>query len=296
MCNISAKHIHDTNPAWMRRCASRAVAAFVLLDVAMVACLFSMLLCLRPLHYDFVSEWMRQCKYDPRFHVLPYLLTALIVLVVEFQLNWMFLVSLYHLHASAQLECTRRQRRHTAESTRTGLLVVLAAKPRQPLVCVAGHSDEAFMAGLAAVVGILAVVYFDWTEAQSWLHFYGVFLFCSGFFVSLQIIWWNLQRACCVGNLRNLKLVTGLHWALDTAITLFVLLFLTTNFLLGQTGAATVSAELIAFTLLVVQFLYVFNVCCRSIPPHLPQRSSSGSLRLWFSLLLASPFLLAVNL
>jgi hypothetical protein len=280
----------------MRRCWSRAVAGFVLLDVALVATLFSMLFCLRPLHLDFVSEWMRQCKYDPRarLQALPYLLTAVIVLVVELQLSWMFLVSLHHLQASAQLEGQElRGARPRREGTRTGLLVELARASREPLVCVAGHSDEAFMAGVAAVVGIVAVVYFDWTDAHSWLHFYGVFLFCSGFFVSLQIIWWNLQRASCVGSLRSIRLVSGLHWALDTAIILFVLVFMTANFLLGQTGAAVVSSELVAFTLLVVQFLYVFSVCCRSIPPHLPARSGSASLRLWFALLIAAPFLLA---
>ena len=283
----------------MRPLQSRAVAGFVLLDAALILCLFSMLFCLRPLHLDFVSEWMRQCKYDPRAYVLPYLLTGIIVLVVELQLNWMFLVSLHHLQASAQLEGQARHfdaRLGRPDSSRTGMLVALARRPREPLVCVSGHSDEAFMAGLAAVVGIVAVVYFDWTSEQSWLHFYGVFLFCSGFFVTLQIVWWNLQRACCVGNLRSIRLVSGLHWALDTAIILFVLLFMTANFLLGQTGAAVVSSELIAFTLLVVQFLYIFSVCCRSIPAHLPTRSSSLWLRAWFSLLLSTPFLLAANL
>lgn len=284
----------------MWRCQSRAVAGFVVLDAALVVCLFSMLLCLRPLHLDFVSEWMRMCKHDPRAYVLPYLLTGIIVLVVELQLNWMFLVSLYHLHASAQLDGPHARQpspgRHKRPAhARTNSLALLARRPL-PLVGVAGHSDEAFMACTAAVVGIVAVLCFDWSAANSWLHFYGVFLFCSGFLVALQIIWSNLQRACCVGNLRHIKLVSGLHWALDTGIVVFVLLFMTTNFLLGQTGAAVVSSELIAFTLLVVQFLYVFSVCSRSVPPHLPARSGSAWLRAWFSLLLLAPFLLTANL
>lgn len=301
MYNIPAAHIHDTSPPrmWLWRCQSRAVAAFALLDAAMVVCLFSMLLCLRPLHLDFVSEWMRQCKYDPRAFFLPYLLTGLIVLVVELQLNWMFLVSLYHLHASAQLDGHAwhpgPERHKRPAHARTSSLVLLARRPL-PLVCGAGHSDEAFMACTAAVVGIVAVLCFDWSAANSWLHFYGVFLFCAGFLVALQIIWSNLQRACCVGNLRHIKLVSGLHWALDTGIVLFVLLFMTTNFLLGQTGAAVVSSELIAFTLLVVQFLYVYSVCARSVPPHLPARSGSARLRAWFALLLLAPFLLTANL
>jgi hypothetical protein len=311
MGNIPAAHIHDTRPAsmWPWTCQSRAVAGFVLLDAAMVVCLFSMLLCLRPLHLDFVSEWMRQCKYDPRAFFLPYLLTGIIVLVVELQLSWMFLVSLYHLNASAQLEdpaaCQRRPLRpalyahahhHAHAHARTSSLALLSQRPRQPLVSVDGHADEAFMAGLAAVIGIVAVLAFDWTSANSWLHFYGVFLFCGGFLLALQIIWYNLQRACCVGSLRHIHLVSGMHWALDTGIVLFVLLFMTANFMLGQTGAAVVSSELIAFALLVVQFLYVFSVCSRSVPPRLPARAGSASLRLWFSLLAAAPFLLAANL
>jgi hypothetical protein len=300
MCNIPAAHIHDAGPPRMWSRPSRAVAAFVLLDAAMVVCLFSMLLCLRPLHLDFVSEWMRQCKYDPRAFFLPYLLTGIIVLVVELQLSWMFLVSLYHLNASAQLDGLpgpeRPERPKRPAHARTSSLALLARRPLTPLVCVAGHSDEAFMACTAAVVGIVAVLCFDWSSANSWLHFYGVFLFCAGFLVALQIIWANLQRACCVGNLRHIKLVSGLHWALDTGIVLFVLLFMTTNFLLGQTGAAVVSSELLAFTLLVVQFLYVFSVCCRSIPPHLPARAGSAWLRVWSSALLLAPFLLTANL
>ena len=300
MCNIPAAHIHDAGPPRMWSRPSRAVAAFVLLDAAMVVCLFSMLLCLRPLHLDFVSEWMRQCKYDPHAFFLPYLLTGIIVLVVELQLNWMFLVSLYHLNASAQLDGLpgpeRPERPKRPAHARTSSLALLARRPLTPLVCVAGHSDEAFMACTAAVVGIVAVLCFDWSSANSWLHFYGVFLFCAGFLVALQIIWANLQRACCVGNLRHIKLVSGLHWALDTGIVLFVLLFMTTNFLLGQTGAAVVSSELLAFTLLVVQFLYVFSVCCRSIPPHLPTRAGSAWLRVWASALLLAPFLLTANL
>jgi hypothetical protein len=238
MGNIPAPHIHDTRPAsmWPWGCQSRAVFGFVLLDAAMVVCLFSMLLCLRPLHLDFVSEWMRQCKYDPRAFFLPYLLTGIIVLVVELQLSCMFLVSLYHLNASAQLEDPaggqRRPARpalytHAHHHARTTSLALLSRRPRQPLVSVDGHADEAFMAGLAAVISIVAVLAFDWTSANSWLHFYGVFLFCGGFLLALQIIWYNLQRACCVGSLRHIHLVSGMHWALDTAIVLFVLLFMT---------------------------------------------------------------------
>ena len=294
MYNITTKYIHDTNGACMFRCANVTVAGFVLLDVCLVVCLLSMLLCLHPFQFHFVSEWMRQCKQDAHAWVLPYLLVVIMILIVELQLNWMFLVSLHHLHAAARLDCEdayKYVRQAYLEETRTRMLKKIICKTPQK-TCVDGHSDAAFMACLAAVVGIVAVVYFDWTSAQHWLHFYGVFLFCVGFFVTLQIIWWNLQKACSVASLRNMKLVSGMHWALDTAIILFFFIFLVANYALGQTGASVVSSELIAFTLLLLQFLYVFQVCCWSAPPHLPSRASFVSGRFWFCLLIFTPFLL----
>jgi hypothetical protein len=253
-----------------------------------------MLLCLHPFQFHFVSEWMRQCKQDAHAWVLPYLLVVIMLLIVALQLNWMFLVSLHHLHAAARLDCQDAYKyiRHAyVEETRTRMLKKIICKTPQK-TCVDGHSDEAFMACFAAVVGIVAVVYFDWTSSQHWLHFYGVFLFCAGFFVMLQIVWWNLQKACSVASLRNMKLVSGMHWALDTAIILFFFIFLTFNYVLGQTGAAVVSSELIAFTLLLLQFLYVFQVCSWSAPPHLPIRACYFWGRFWFCLLIWAPFLL----
>lgn len=294
MYNITSNYIHDTKRACMSKCANVTVAGFVFLDVCLVVCLLSMLLCLHPFQFHFVSEWMRQCKLDAHAWVLPYLLVVIIILIVGLQLNWMFLVSLHHLHAAARLDCEDAYKyiRHThLEETRTRMLKKIICKTPHK-TCGEGHSDEAFMACLAAALGIVAVVYFDWTSAQHWLHFYGVFLFCSGFFVTLQIIWWNLQKACSVASLRNMKLVSGMHWALDTAIILFFFVFLTFNYALGQTGAAVVSSELIAFALLLLQFLYVFQVCCWSAPPHLPTRACYFWGRFWFCLLICAPFLL----
>jgi hypothetical protein len=77
-------------------------AAFLLLDVLLVLCLCSMILCMHPIRLEFVSEWMRQCKLDAHAWVLPYLLIVIMILIVGLQLNWMFLVSLHHLHAAAQ--------------------------------------------------------------------------------------------------------------------------------------------------------------------------------------------------
>ena len=280
----------------MSRC-NVTVAGFVFLDVCLIACLLSMLLCLHPFEFHFVSEWMRQCKKDAYAFVLPYLLVVIMALIVELQLNWMFLVSLHHLQAAARLdsEDAYKHIRHAyMEETRTRMLKKFVCKTPHK-TCANGHSDEAFMACLSAVVGIVAVVYFDWTSAQHWLHFYGVFLFCGGFFVTLQIIWWNLQKACSVANLRNMKLVSGMHWALDTAIILFFFLFLVANYALGQTGASVVSSELIAFALLLLQFLYVFQVCCWNAPPHLPSRACYLWGRFWFCLLIFVPFMLVGN-
>ena len=274
------------------------VVAFVVLDVALVVTLLSMLFCLHPFKYDFVSEWMRQCKLDPHAYVLPWLLVLIIILVVQLQLNWMYLVSLYHLNAAARLDCHEAYKyvRHAhLQQTRTHMVTKMISKAPQR-ACVNGHSDQAFMACLAATVGIVIIAYFDWTSNESWLHFYGVFLFCAGFFLILQVIWWNLQKASSVSTLRHMKALGGMHWTVDTVIVLAALVFLTANFLLGQTGALVVSSELIAFGFLMLQFEYLFYICCCNVPPLLPTRSSSVSVRLWFCFLIWSPFLLAVNL
>jgi hypothetical protein len=274
------------------------VAAFAFLDVSLLVCLFSMLFCMHPVRFDFVSEWMRQCKLDKHAYVLPYLLAGILVLVVTLQLNWMFRVSLHHLTATAQVlsqdaYAGRRQRR--LEQTRTRMLTRLfSERPQKPCTGVGGHSDEAFMACAAAVVGVLAIVYYDWTSAQSWLHFYGVFLFCAGFFVVLQIIWCNLQKASSVATLREMPRIRGMHWAIDTVIVLACLLFLTANFALGQIGVWVVGSEMVAFLFLMLQFQYVFYVCCCSVPAQLPRRSFSPSLA-WFCVLIVCPFLSTDN-
>lgn len=277
------------------------VLAFVLLDVALVACLLSMLLCLDPLEFTFVSEWISQCKHGRHGFVLPYLLIAILALVSFLQLNWMYLVSLHHLHATAHLGCREAclRRRHTGPGdTRTEMVQTLlfSRTPQEP-AGPAGHSDAAFLAGLAVVLGIAAVVHFDWTSPSKWPHYYGVFLLTAGFMVMLQIIWWNMQTACSVGNLRsmNLNLASGMHWFLDTAIVLFVFIFMATAFLLGQTGPVVVGSELVAFTLLMLQFVYTFGMCCRSIPPQLPRRACSGWPRFWSCCAMLAPFLLVGN-
>jgi len=274
------------------------VVAFLLLDVALLICLLSMLLCLHPFKFDFVSEWMRQCKLDPHAYVLPWLLFGIIVLVVELQLNWMYLVSLHHLNAAARLDCQQAYKyvRHMhVQETRTRMLTnVISKRPQK--ASVQDHSDAAFMACTAAVVGMLTIVCFDWTSSSSQMHFYGVFLFCAGFFFILQIIWWNLQRASSVATLRHMKTIRGMHWMVDTVIILASFVFLSLNFLLGQTGALVVTSELITFAFLMLQFEYLFYICCCNMPPHLPSRSSSTSVRFWFCVLMASPFLLVGNL
>jgi hypothetical protein len=276
------------------------VAAFVVLDVSLIVSLLSMLLCMHPVKFDFVSEWMRQCKLDRHTYALPFVMTGILILIVLLQLNWMFLVSLHHLTVTAQVHAQdahadRRQRR--LEQTRTRMLTKLFSElPQKPCTCVTGNSDAAFMACAAAVVGSIAILYYDWTSAKKWLHFYGVFLFCAGFFVVLQIIWSNLQKASSVATLRHMTPIRGMHWAIDTVIVLACLLFLTANFALGQIGPWVVGSELVAFFFLMLQFQYVFYICCCSVPAQLPTRSCSASSRFWFCVLLLGPFLATDNL
>ena len=89
--------------------------------------------------------------------------------------------------------------------------------------------------------------------------------------------------------------IRGMHWAIDTIIVLACLLFLTTNFALGQIGPWVVGSELVAFFFLMLQFQYVFYICCCSVPAQLPSRSCSVSSRFWFCVLLLGPFLATDN-
>lgn len=273
---------------------------FLLLDVALVLCLFSMLSCMRPMRFDFVSEWMRQCQRDERTQALPVLLAVLFVLIVLLQLDWMYRVSLHHLQKVAKVhaagECVSASAHAPTaapDAARTRIVCkMLACKPPPEIVCVDGHSDAAFVASFAGVVGIVAVVRFDWKSQQSWLHFYGVFLFCSGFFVMLQIVWFNLQRVSTVASLRHMPPLRGMHWVVDSAIIVLLLLFLMLNFMLGQTGALVVGSELLGFALLALQFLYIFNTCCCSSEPLVVVRTAAWKARLLVCLLLLLPYLL----
>jgi len=262
-----------------------STAVFVLLDAALVLLLLSMPLCMRPLRFDFISEAMRQCQADEQGKVLPVLLVITIAFIVVLQLDWMYRVSLHHLQHVASTAVARTRERDAA----TRIKIFTCRAPQQ-IVCVDGHSDAAFMASFAAIVGIAATVHWDWKSPQHWLHYYGVFLFSSGFFGMLQIVWLNLQSVSAVASLRHMPPMSGMHWLVDSAIIMLLLLFLMLNFMLGQTGALVVASELLGFALLMFQFLYVFQACCRSSAPLAVQRSAAWSTRLLLCVLLVLPF------
>jgi hypothetical protein len=157
-------------------------------------------------------------------------------------------------------------------------------------VCVDGHSDAAFVASFAALVGIAATVRWHWKSPEHWLHYYGVLLFCAGFFGMLQIVWLNLQRVATVASLRHMPPPSGMHWLVDSAIILFLLTFLMLNFYMGQTGPVVVASELLGFALLLFQFLYVFQACCRSREPLVVQRSAAWRTRVLLCVALLLPF------
>jgi len=295
-------HIHDTTHVIMTKHDSMTVRFFVILDVLLVISLLSMMFCLRPFEFTFVSEWMRQCKYEQEWFFLPYVVVVIIILVVLLQLNWMYLVSLCYCNSMYALNhdmcCLAHKQAHQRHVSRTEMLRTVVLLRTQENLCnvATSHSDAAFMSTAAVICGIIAVIYFDWTSAQGWMHFYGVFLFCSGFLTMLQIIWFNLQTACCIASLRSIKLVAGMHWMLDSIIILLVLCFLSLNFLLGQTGKLVVSSELIAFSLLMLQCVYLFTVCCRIVPSRLPASACNTWPCFWFVVLILFPFTLADNL
>jgi hypothetical protein len=262
-----------------------STAVFVLFDVTLVVILLSMPFCMRPMRFDFISEAMRQCQADEQGKVLPVLLVITIAFIVVLQLDWMFRVSLHHLQHVASTAGART--REPAAATR---IKIFTCRAPQQIVCVDGHSDAAFMASFAAIVGIAATVHWDWKSPDKWLHYYGVFLFSSGFFGMLQIVWLNLQSVSAVASLRHMPPVCGMHWLVDSAIIMFLLLFLMLNFMLGQTGALVVASELLGFALLMFQFIYVFQACCRSSGPLAVQRSAAWSTRLLLCVLLVLPF------
>ena len=269
-------------------------AAFLLLDVLLVLCLCSMILCMHPIRLEFVSEWMRQCQDDELAYVIPVVLAGLLVLVVVLQIDWMYRVSLHHLHDIAKLDVIRAWQsaaeRVAPSETRTFMVVkLLDSRAKARIVCTDGHSDAAFVASFAAVVGIAAIVHYNWNGHRSWLHYYGVVLFCAGFFGMLQIVWINLQRVSALARLRHMPPVRGMHWLVDSAI-LLLLLFLAINVTFGRIGPLVVASELLGFALLLFQFLYVFRACCLSCEPLLVERSAAWGRRLLLCLLLLLPF------
>ena len=276
---------------------SRKIGVFVLLDVALVAVLFSMLFCMHPIRFEFISEWMRQCQANERGKVLPVLLVIAIALIVVLQLDWMYRVSLHHLQHVAELEVTGvgssaalLRGSDATDDTRTLIVIrMLTYKPSEHVVCVNGHSDAAFVASFAAIVGIAVTVYFDWTGPENWMHYYGVVLFCAGFFGMLQIVWINLHTVSAVASLRHMPRISGMYWLVDSGIILFFFVFLILSFILGRIGPLVVVSELLGFGLLLFQFMYVFQACCRSSEPLVVQRSASWKTRLLLCVVLILP-------
>jgi hypothetical protein len=106
----------------------------------------------------------------------------------------------------------------------------------------------------------------------------------------LQIVWLNLQRVSTVASLMHMPPVRGMHWLIDSAIILFLLIFLMLNFMLGETGPLVVASEFAGFALLLFQFLYVFQACCRCSHPLVLQRPAAWSTRGLVCALLLLPF------
>jgi hypothetical protein len=152
--------------------SSREIAVFVLLDIVLVMVLFSMLFCMRPMRFDFISEWIYQCQTDEHNQMLPLLLIADIVLIVVLQLDWMYRVSLHHLQHVAKVDvsvCTadERRARDALDATRTRLVAqTLQCKAEQRVVCADGHSDAAFVLSFAAIVGMVGLVRWNWKSEQ----------------------------------------------------------------------------------------------------------------------------------
>jgi hypothetical protein len=284
-------YIHD---ALARRMFSRQTAVFVLLDAVLVASLFSMLFCLRPMRFDFISEWIRQCQAHEDSYVLPIVLAVTMALIVLLQLDWMYRVSLHHLQLVSKPDaghCVKAVELRGLDETRTRIVVqMLTFKERPAVVSVYGHSDAAFVASFSAIFGIAATVIWDWRSPQRWLHYYGVLLFCSGFFAMLQIVWLNLHTASTVASLRHMPRVRGMHWVIDSGIILFLLVFLMLNFIMGQIGPLVVGSELLGFALLLFQFLYVFQACCRTNEPPAAKRLAAWGTRVLVCVALLLPF------
>lgn len=258
---------------------------YFVIDVCFVTGLVAMSSCMDHSEFVYISEWIRQCKEsDHADQVLPVVVAVFFVLMVLGQMDWMFRMS--HLAANMQ---------YAAPVSDMDALEgkVYIAAPKRP-----GQNDStnpepvitmhtvAMACKVCSVIGVLLILNYDcrYVDSQTklvLLHYYGVFLITVGLVGFIQMIWWNLEMAQNHFNLAyddgtdmHAHPATALQnlqersfFALDVVLLSAVLFFFASALFLGSQDTPelhtwSITAELVLFAVLMLQFLFLFYRCC----------------------------------
>ena len=223
-------------------------AIFMLLDLTSTALTLSMLSCLDGSgDAAYVSVWITQCKRSATLQALPWVVFALFVLVVLWQLDWMYRVA----RAYAQTACV-----HASCSELSHLPIILLS--------------------WVSVVGFFLLVQYDYRSENvdgQGMHRLGVGLMTVGFFAAVHVIWSILRTGDCIHRLndkRPRRVPFYMWFQYDVVFVLFICFFIVTAF--GVTGVpeiVSVISEYIAMSLLFLQMIWLFLACCEREPAEL---------------------------
>ena len=241
-------------------------ASFILLDVTAAALTLSMVSCLDGSGDPaYVSEWILQCKSSANLQALPWVVFALLAVVVLWQLDWMYRVA----RAYAQAECV------------------------QSISSELSHLPMILLSWLS-VAGTFLLIHFNYRSEHvdgNNLHRLGVFLMTAGFFAALHVIWSILRTGDCNQRLndRRPRRVPFYMWfQYDLVFVIFIFAFIFTAFAVtGIPEIVSVISEYIALSLLFLQMIWLFLTCCEREPAELgPPTLLTISFAMWMVLLL----------
>ena len=221
-----------------QRPRERMYESFVLLDLAAVALLLSMISCGSGSgNAAYVSEWMYQCNHSARLWVLPWLVLALFVAVVFWQLAWMYRVAREHEHGA----CAQ----HRSGEQSAAAMILFSC---------------------LSVAGAFMVVRFEIHAQPNYIHRIGVFLMTFGFFVALHIVWAILRTGESNERLhdkRPRRMPFYMWFEYDLLFVLAIVLFMVSAFVPTEIPlTVSVVAEYVALSLLFLQMFWLFLACC----------------------------------
>jgi hypothetical protein len=258
---------------------------YFLIDVCFVTGLVAMSTCMDHSEFVYISEWIRQCKQsDHANQALPVVVALFFVLMVLGQMDWMFRMS----HFAANMQYAPPGSDMDALE---GKVYIAAPKGRgqsdgaKPEAAITMHT-VAMACKVCSVIGVLLILNYDCRYVDSHtklvlLHYYGVFLITAGLVGFIQMIWWNLEMAQNHFNLSYddgtdlhehpatalQKLQERSFFALDVVLLSAVIFFFASALFLGSQDTPemhtwSITAELVLFSVLMLQFLFLFYRCC----------------------------------